>query len=279
MSKPENQGIPVYLDPIDRNLVDPTSEISDPKEWHPSNNAADRLLKCREALNDIQEVLESFNAAKASTKKRRRLRAIFVPLHSLCINLIELLNQIQSDKSIHDRLPPNTTSTITKLRSYYVSAVPFDRKGKLGLLRNRVSAHYDSSMSPSEMRDLLNSTDSTEIGEWLHISIGVLCDVLKLDAFMWNASGPSDDTVTTMCQEPLVSVLRVKDSTVVGFDGFFLCKKSPRMMVFDQIKEVASLSQSLFERQTQYQIGGFKPDDRHDWARMINPKSQVSGVE
>jgi hypothetical protein len=275
MSETPQQGIPIYLDPVDRILVDSTAESATPQEWHPSNRAADRLLKCREALNDIQEVIESFSGVKNPTKRRRRLRPIFVPLHALCENLVALMDQIQSDRSIHGRLPPGATSTITKLKSRFVSLVPFDRKGKLGLLRNRVAAHYESSMSPADMRDLLNSTEVTEIGEWLHISIGVLCDLLKLDAFMWNASGPSADTITTMCQEPLISVLKVKDSAIVGFDGFLLCKKSPKMMLFEQIETVATISQCLFERSSDYRIHGFREDDPIDWARMLTPRDSA----
>ena len=267
----EKKGIPIYFDSVDRKLVDATSEFASPEEWHPMNQASDRLLKCWEALHDIDEIIESYAFVKAAAKKRRRLRAIFVPLHSLCVNLVELLNQIQSDKRVHNRLPANAVATVTKLRSHFVDLVPFDRKGKLGLLRNRVSAHYERSMSPSEMRDLLNSTDSTEIGEWLHIAIGVLCDALKLDAYMWSAAGPEEHTVTTMCQEPLVSVWRVKDSRPVGIGGFYMCKESPRNMVFEQIKKVADSSQFLFERSCTYRINGFFEDSCEDWARSLNP--------
>lgn len=266
----EEKGIPIYLDPVDRRLVDAVGELGGPEEWHPMNQAADRLLKCREALSDIDEIIESYSAAKATTKKRRRLRSIFVPLHSLCVNLVELLNQIQSDKRIHDRLPANAAATVTKLRSYFVGLVPFDRKGKLGLLRNRVSAHYESSMSPSEMRDMLNSTDSSEIGEWLHIAIGVLCDALKLDAYMWSAAGTDENSVTMMCQEPLVSVFRVEDGKIVGIDGVYMCKTSPRKMVFEQIHKVAESSQCLFDRDARYRITGFFEDSRDDWARSLN---------
>ena len=236
------------------------------------NQAADRLMKCREALHDIDEIIESYSSAKASAKKRRRLRSIFVPLHSLCVNIVELLNQIQSDKRVHDRLPANASATVTKLRTYFVNHVPFDRKGKLGLLRNRVSAHYESSMSPAAMRDLLNSTDSTEVGEWLHIAIGVLCDVLKLDAYMWTANGPQANSVTMMCQEPIVSVFLVENSKISGIGGFYLCKTSPRTMLFEDVRRVTESSQCLFARVCKYRINGFVADSCEDWARMLNPK-------
>ena len=268
----EGEGIPIYLDPLDRKLVDSTGEVAGPDEWHPSNPAADRLLKCREALHDIQEVLESYRLAKASSKKRRRLRALFVPLHSLSVGIIDLMNQIQSDKTFHDRIPDGATSTITKLRTYFVEHVPFDRKGKLGRLRNKLAAHYETSMSPAEMRDLLNSTDSTEVGEWFHISLGVLCDLIKLDAYSWYAEGPEEGMTTTMCQEPLVSVWRVEDSKMVGLEGMFMCKESPKKSYVEQLQEVAEISQCLFERPCKYRIDGFYQDSGKDWARSLSPK-------
>jgi len=119
------------------------------------------------------------------------------------------------------------------------------------------------------MRDLLNSTDSTEIGEWLHIALGVLCDAMKLDAFMWSAEGPEKDTITIMCQEPIISVFRIENSRIVGIVGFYLRKLSPKWMVFDQIRKVAESSQCLFERESRYRIAGFYEDSKGQWARSI----------
>lgn len=234
------------------------------------NGAADRLLKCREALQDIEELLEAYRAVHATTKRRRRLRALFVPLHSLCVNLVELMNQIQSDKAVHGRIPHDAPTTLTKLRTNFLSAVPFDRKGKLGLLRNRVSAHYEKTMSPAEMRELLKSTDSTEVGQWLHVAVSVLCDLLKLDAYMWTASGPKENTATIMCQEPLISVIRLEDRKVVGLEGFYMRKVSPRTLVFEHVRRVVDLSQQLFERKCLFRIGGFFEDKGRGWARSLD---------
>jgi hypothetical protein len=77
-------------------------------------------------------------------------------------------------------------------------------------------------MSPAEMRDLYSQTNSTEIGEWLHISISVLCDLLKLDAYIWNAHGPREGTVVILCREPVMSVFEIRDGQLVGIEGFFI---------------------------------------------------------
>ena len=164
--------------------------------------------------------------------------------------------------------------TLTELCSHFVKMVPFDRKGKLGLLRNKVAAHYESSMSPAEMRELLNSTDSTQVGEWLHLAISVLCDLLKLEAYMWNAAGPTDATITIMCQEPILSVLRIEDEKIAGFEGFFMHNVSPRTLVLNVVRSVTEASQCLFERDCQYRINGFVPDSREQWARSLDLKGK-----
>jgi hypothetical protein len=112
MADEEQSGWPIYLDPYKRELIDTTQATHTPHEWHPMNGPANCLLKCREAFQDIAEVLENYKRTDAPKKRRRRLRAIFVPLHSLSVSIINLINSIQSDKQIHDRLPNKATEVL-----------------------------------------------------------------------------------------------------------------------------------------------------------------------
>lgn len=265
-----NKGVPIYRDPVRRTLVDTASESYDPNEWHPMNGPANKLLKCHEALQDILENLETYLATDSVKKRRRRLRSMFVPLHSLCVALVDLINQIQSDHQMHDRLPANATKNLTLLRSRFVELVPFSRDGKLGKLRNKISAHYEKTMTPGDMRNLYQETDSTEVGEWLHLGLSTLCDLLKLDAYMWTASGPEPDTSIIMCQEPLMSCIRVKDSQITGIEGFFMQSESPRDHVFSLVIEIAEVSQPLFQRHCKFRINRFKKDSEGaSWAQTL----------
>ncbi len=199
-----------------------------------------------------------------------RVIEIAVPMHSLCVGLVDLINIIQSDTQVHSRLPSGATSLLNPLRSRMVTLVPFDRNGKLGILRNKLVAHYDKDFLPSEMRHLDSQTDPTEMGEWIHISLSVLCDLLKLDAYMWTAVGPRPDTSIVMCQEPVMTVFRREEERLVEIEGFYASKMSPRKMVFVHIEKVSKLSQKLFERHSRYRIGGFTPDSPQDWARTLS---------
>ncbi len=270
------RGMPIYLDPIDRELVDTTDENSTVGEWHPMKGPTTRLFKCYEAMSDIEVVLEDYARSKNIKKRRRKLRSIFTPLHSLAEHLVHLIDIIQSDTSIHDRLPEKTTSTLTLVKSKLVELVPFDRKGKLGILRNKTSAHYDKSLSPAEMKELYGKTDSTEVGEWLHVCISIMCDLMKLDAYGWSAHGPTPDTVIVMSKEPLMAVLATENGEVVELAGAFMRKVSPLTLISQKIQHAAELSQGLFEREARMRLVGFHPDSPIDWARSLTTLKYLS---
>ena len=65
------------------------------------------------------------------------------------------------------------------------------------------------------MREIARTADPTEFGEWIHACIGVICDLLKLDVYMWSASTTAEWLIITMCQEPMMAVFRVEDGKVV----------------------------------------------------------------
>jgi hypothetical protein len=173
----EDKGFAIYLDPIDRKIVDAAGDEDQKGEWLPINSPAKRLCKCIEGLRDIQEAIEHVNSVEAPKKRRRRLRGLFVPLHSLCVGIVDLLNCIQSDESAQSKLSKDHLGQLTQLRERFRGLVPFESKGKLGKLRNKLSAHYDRDMAPEEMRELLKSVTFAEIGEWISICAATLCDL------------------------------------------------------------------------------------------------------
>ncbi|MBS9388332.1 MAG: hypothetical protein HEQ33_05265 [Dolichospermum sp. WA123] len=270
MSEKKQSGIPLYIDQSDRVLVDTVSAYQ-PNEWYPANGCATRLLKCREALQDIYEILDSYSGINENEtdRRRRKLRSISVPLHSLCVAICHLIDQIQSEKQIHNQLPKGTTVELNKLRTKFVQLIPFDRKGKLGSIRNKLAAHYEKDMSLTEMRQLDQDINSTEIGEWLHISIAMLCDLMKLEAYVWWANGPVDSTAIFMFQYPGMTVFEIVDQKVVSIKAVLLCTKDPRNIIFEILEKVTQESHMLFEHDSSFRILGFTPDDPTKWNRTV----------
>jgi hypothetical protein len=267
----EGGGMPIFLDNIERPILDVNSaEEHQPDEWFPANGPAQKLCRCATCLSDLEDGIESYLLTAHPKKRRIRMRMMMVPLHSLCVSLIDIINAVQSDQQIHSRLPKDCTKHLTQLRTWFVSKVPFDRKGKLGNLRNKIGAHLDQSTLPDELRKIAESADTTEIGEWIHLCLSVMCDLLKLDVYTWSASTGKEDQFILMSQEPLMAVLRTKDNHVVGLDGVLMMKRSPRNDVLERVSKLCETSQPLFTRDSAWQISGFYRDDpKFGWASSL----------
>lgn len=262
-NKKHDVGFPIYADPVDRKIVDATGDEDQKGEWLPMNSPAKRLCKCLEGLRDIEEAIEQFNSVQAPKKRRRRLRGIFVPLHSLCVCIVDLTNSIRSEESVHSRLPMNCTAQLTELQERFKKLVPFGWKEKLGILRNKVSAaHYDKDLSPTETRELLKNVTSDEVGEWINICLATLCDLLKLNVYDWSTEAPAENTAVILCERPIpimsVVDVDVQKHRITGLKSIHLTT-SPRVIIFETVKQVTKSADTLFDEgsKSQFRINGY----------------------
>jgi hypothetical protein len=74
-------GVPIYADQI-RQLVDAATELQ-PQNWQPANVASQKLFRCVECLRDIEVLLKSAGRSSNQVKRRRKLKIMLTPLHSL----------------------------------------------------------------------------------------------------------------------------------------------------------------------------------------------------
>jgi hypothetical protein len=194
---------------------------------------------------------------------------MIVPLHNLCTSTVDLLNSIQSEKQIADRLPPHCGKDLAKLISFFKASVPFLAQGKLAILRNKISAHYDRDMHPMEMRNVNSSVDLTEVAEWISVCISVLCDAVKLDAFIWSGRGYSKDSLMIMCSEPLMTDFCVEEGQVVGINGCYV-SKSPKWQIYEAMRALWKRSDEMFERTSRWRIKEFIEDNPGEhWSKLI----------
>jgi hypothetical protein len=238
----------IYFD-VERRVADGVAAAA--AEYHPGNNAALKLCTCAEAAKDISEVLESaWACVEDADKFRRRIKALFTPLHSLAERTVDLMNEIQSN--------PGTTgagAAMAERRSTFVAEVPFGRSGKLGRLRNKISAHHEKGMSPGEMRTLFGEAEATEIGEWIHSTLSMLLDLIKLPVYSWSVNSTQDGVIHHMFCEPLIASISVAaDGHIDQYHGATMCKESPRWQFVDVFAHAAEMSFSLFERPSPKQI-------------------------
>jgi hypothetical protein len=182
---------------------------------------------------------------------------------------VGLLNAIMSERQFRERLPEHCGRDANKLASFLREHVPFEKKGKLALLRNKVAAHYDVDMTPFEMRALNQSVELTEVAEWISVALAVICDAAKLNVFTWSGRGYSENSVMLMCTEPLMTDFQTKDGQIVGINGCYI-SESPKWQIYSAIKRVWTLSDQMFERHSRWRIRGFVEDtpDQH-WSKIL----------
>jgi hypothetical protein len=261
-------SLPIFKDSSEWRIID-TTEEGHSREWHPMNGPARQLCRCLEGVRDVQEQIEHLLTAQSRAKRRRRLRSVVVPLHSLCIATVDLLNSIASDKTIAERLPRGAGGDITRLLTFLKEHVPFGRGEKLTVLRNKVAAHYDRDLQANDRRQLNAAVEVTEVAEWISIIISVLSDSLKLNVFMWSGTGYTEGGVMIMCTDPLMTDFRVENGQVVGINGAYVAE-SPRWSVYAALKALWTVSDRMFERASRWRIKEFVEDKPGEhWSKVV----------
>lgn len=261
-------GMPIYLD-IDRKLLDTADVDETQHDWHPGNSAAHKLYRCVECLRDVEGLLEGGSHLENATKKRRKAKAILTPLYSLAECTVDLLNDCESNPDTVRKLQGNVTKLISQLRLLLLQHIPIGKGGLLLRLRNKTSAHIDKTLSPAEVHKLIGALELHEIGMWLHTSISVLCDLLKLPIYFWTCESKYPDVTRLLACEPFLVSFRCNKGEIVELIAVHMVKRPPRADIRDLMLEVVDRSKWLF-RPTDTQIRGFYEDDNTDfWARSL----------
>jgi hypothetical protein len=167
-------------------------------DWEPANNATQKLWRCVEALRDIASILEDAAILTGKDKRRRKLKMMLTPLVSLAQGIVDLLNHAECDPEARRNIGSRAHALIPQVRQRFLEYVPLERKKLLSTLRNKVSAHVDTSLFPAQARDLFSKAHSHELGLWLHVSVAVLLDLSKLPMYGWMCDCDEEGLVRLM---------------------------------------------------------------------------------
>jgi hypothetical protein len=257
------KGMPIYLDEQLRSIVDSLDSDEKSDDWHPANSAALKLWHCLEALRDIEIALSAAASQKNASKRKRHLKSFSVPLFSLASAVVQLCDQIVGDKSSHNFLDVGTPKEIATIKTEFLALVPFDWKGDLALIRNKLGGHIDSKIWPWEAREILSRRDVSDFGRWLHICIHVVADLTNLDIYSWSCRSVSDGYIRLMTTEPFLVTFRV-DAEIKALAGIHIIKCSPRESVAQAAASVIRASQWMFQA-GQPRITELKTRNGKDW--------------
>jgi len=240
-------GMPIYLDKVERPLCDPADQGSAHDAWHPGNVASQRLFRCVECLRDINDALADAGAARNEVKRRRKLKQMFVPLLSLADGVIDLIHVLQSNEDALSRMQPTDPKLLNAIKTKYLEFVPLSSDKLLRRIRNKMAAHVDRELWPSEAQALLAQAKPGVIGLWLHTSLTVLSDLLKLPVYAWVAAAKDANVYRLMNTEPFLTTFRVENGRLVGLLGVDIVSQSPRALIMQLVSESIEYSRWMFQ--------------------------------
>lgn len=262
-------GMPIYLDKVARPLCDPADQGSAHDSWHPGNVASQRLFRCVECLRDINDALADAGAARNEVKQRRKLKQMFIPLLSLAESITDLIHILQSNEDALSRMQPTDPKLLQQIKTKYQEFVPLSSAALLRQIRNKMAAHVDKDLWPNEAQALLAQAKHGEIGLWIHTSLTVLSDLLKLKVYAWVAASKDARLYRLMHTEPFLVTFRIENGAIVELVGADMVSQSPRTLVMLLIEEIIQHSQWMFQ-DGEPRIQGLVQDQPGDhWAKSL----------
>ncbi len=259
----ENKGMPIFLDKTPRIISDPLkgAEID---YWYPSNSAAQKLWRCLESLRDLDDLLIDSANQKNATKRKRKLKIALTPLHSLIKSLDDLCNTIQCNKETRGLLDESKIREVSEIQKTYTRLLPHDHKSIITTARNKLSAHVDKNMLPSEAQKIGETITSSEFGRYLHICLHLTLDLTKLDIYHWSCKSPGKDYVCFMQFEPFIVTMKIEGENSPALVGLNIANGSPRNAIPEIVQSLVENSQWMF-KQDQPRIFGLKKDNLGSW--------------
>lgn len=241
---PESKGMPIYFDD-GRQLTD-IAEDGAQHDWHPANQAAEKLFCCVECLRDIEAMLKSAGRTKNKAKQRRKIKIMLTHIHSLATGIRDLLNDLETNPDTVQKLPKGAREVVPELRTRFLANVAIGSGGLLSETRHKISAHVDKKLRPEAARALLSNAKPAQVGWWLHSCVTVLADVIKLPVYFWSVESERKDWIRIMFNEPLLSTIVVENGCVKELIALRFVRKPPRRHVLELLMKVVRDSGWMF---------------------------------
>ena len=260
---PENKGMPIFLDETPRSISDSLDEI-EIDAWFPSNSAALKLWRCLECLRDLDDLLVDSANQKNATKRKRKLKIALTPLHSLVKSVDDLCNDIQSNKETRFLLDKSNIKEVSEIQELFSRLLPHDHRADISTVRNKLSAHIDKKMHPSEAQKISSVITSSEFGRWLHICLHLVLDLTKLKIYHWSCKSPGDEYICVMHDEPYIVTMKVKGENSPALAALNIANSSPKNAIPEVVQSLISHSQWMFKK-GQPRILSLEEDNRDNW--------------
>jgi hypothetical protein len=243
------KNIPIYKDDKKRKIVDNLDIINQQIDWYPSNIAALILWRCVESLRDISISLENCIQTEEISKKKRIVKNISIPLHSLAKSIIDLCNNLTSNKENSTHLSKNKLTEILKIKDSFTNLFSLDWNSDISMLRNKLAAHIDGNIWPQNANDVLLKTNESVIGTGIHICCHILIDLLEHNIYAWSCELENHPTFNIMTNEPFLVCFSTKCDKPENINCIHIINKSPKESVTELIAKTINCSQWMFSKE------------------------------
>jgi hypothetical protein len=273
-----NKGAPMYPDDKDRFIMDPLKEQLSPYDYYPSNVAAQKLYRCVEAMRDILNDLEDAAETQAKDKRRRKVKRLFTPICCLAEHVINLLNDIRSNPDTKRLLTEDVNVLADEIEQKFSEIVPHQHGQILRVIRNKMAAHIDGRQKPDEAHKLFSEATSAQVGLWIHASITVIADLIKLPIYQWTTGTDNPNHFLILSSNnpfPVMPVFETENGVMKRILGALIPQNDPRKEIQNLIFLIVTKSQWMF-RKTDPQIRGFIEDSpESSWAKSLESLGHV----
>lgn len=267
---------PVYADEV-RQIADVTTECQ-PQAWKPANVAAQKLFRCVESLRDLEVLIATAGRTKSKVKKRRKLKILLTPLHSLVEAVRDLANDLENNSDTFRQLPDDARSLISKLRLQLLQISAIGKGTLLSSARNKISAHVDTALSPEEMTALLGRAEPSRVGLWLHTCIAVLADLVKLPVYFWSCEPNGEGSIRFMFREPFVVTLGLDSAGRANrLLDVHMMPRPPRRDVLELMMRVVKSSRWMFGATSPRIVRFVEDQPGESWAKSLKWLPRLSG--
>ena len=264
-----NDKIPIYKDEKFRDIVDNLDSPPNKNFWYPSNKASQLLWRCLESLRDISTSLESYLSVKNESKKRRIIKNISIPLHSLATSINDLCNGLTCNPEIKKEIPKGKLKEISKINNHFIDLLSVKWDSNLSLLRNKLSAHIDKDIYPFEMGNILIQNDTSTLGKYIHICLHVLIDLLEINVFSWTCELEGYSTFNIMTNEPFLVCLARNNDKIEYINCIYIVNNSPKETIVKILDEIVSKSQWMFD-ENDMRIRSIYRDERGNKEKFLS---------
>ena len=239
------KGMPIYLDKTDRQFASFDSQNSSPT-WYPSNRPAHKLWRCVEALRDLKSILELIGSS--SQDSTRKIKIAATQLHTLATTVHDLCNYFSGDETIKKEFSSKEVNIISRVSHELKSNVPVRVNSDFDKLRNKLSAHVDAELYPSETRALAESLSPSSFYVWLVHSVKGLIELTNINVYHWSCESNIPDSISLMCTEPYVTTIQLQpEPRLISFN---IANGSPRNEIPSICSEILTLAEWMRSPET-----------------------------